>query len=73
MNALASLFADSGFSVICINETWLKPSISTSTVNIPGNSFYRNDSPSGIGKHGVGIYLKEDLKISKFSLIMLIL
>ena len=64
VNALVSLSADSEFNVICVSETWLKPTINTATVNIPGYSFYRNDSPSGIGKHGVGIYLRQDLKIS---------
>ena len=51
--------------IFAICETWLTSSIASATVNIDGFSFYRNDSPTGSAKHGVGIFVKNSIKVGK--------
>ena len=46
-----------------ICETWLSPNVSSSVVSVEGYTLLRNDSPSGQRKHGVCMYVHNDLKI----------
>ena len=55
----------SGVGILCICESWLTPLISSSAVAIPGFTLFRNDSPSGIAKHGVAIYVKNDIRVDQ--------
>ena len=52
-------------SLIGINETWLSPEILSSTVDITNFNILRNDSPSGLRKHGVCLYYHKSLKIGQ--------
>ena len=47
---------------IGISETWLTSSVSDSYVSIPGFDIVRNDSPDGVRKHGVALYIKNSLR-----------
>lgn len=51
------LFQDSGFDIIAVTETFLKPEISSLVCNISGYEFIRHDR---VGKEGggVGLYIK---------------
>ena len=64
-NSIYYLFKDTSIKVICICETWLTPGCPSASVDIPGFIFYRNDSPSGLRKHGVGIYIHHDLYVDR--------
>ena len=55
----------SGVGIVCICESWLTPLISSSAVAIPGFTLFRNDSPSGIAKHGVAIYVRNDIRVDQ--------
>ena len=45
--------------MLSVTETWLVEGVFSSFVDIPGYKFFRSDSPSGIRKHGVGVYVCE--------------
>jgi len=45
-------FANSGYHVICLSETWLKPAISDHAIALQGYHLYRHDR---IGKTGGGV------------------
>ena len=53
--------------LICICESWLTPSVSSSSVNIQGFSLFRHDSPSGVAKHGVAVYVRDDIRVDRVS------
>ena len=55
----------SGVGIICISESWLTPQISSSAVALHGFSLFRNDSPSGIAKHGVAIYVRDHIRVDQ--------
>lgn len=65
VNLLHNLCVVNGVWVVGVCETWLTYRDQSSVVNIPGFNFFRNDSPSGVGKHGVGIYLRTSLKVGQ--------
>ena len=46
-------------------ETWLNSEISDSVVSVAGYNFFRNDSPTNLRKHGVGIYIGDDIKVGR--------
>ena len=56
-----SLFGDSEFDIIAISETFLKPSITDSAVNLPGYFVYRKDRKVKRGG-GVAVYVRDSLK-----------
>ena len=56
-----------GVWVVGVCETWLTHRVQSSVVNIPSFNFFRNDSPSGPAKHGVGLYLCTSLKVGQVS------
>jgi len=45
-------FYDKDFQIICMSETWLRPEVSDTMVNLPGYSLFRVDR---IGKSGGGV------------------
>ena len=47
--------------ILAISETWLNGEINDATIDIPEFNLIRNDSPSGIRKHGVAIYIARAL------------
>jgi Reverse transcriptase (RNA-dependent DNA polymerase) len=56
-----TLFGDSKFDVIAISETFLKPTIPDSFIELPGYTVYRNDRKVKRGG-GVAVYVRESLK-----------
>ena len=63
LHVLGDMLIDNSIDMCCVTETWLCPFIPTSAVNIPGYKFFRHDSPTNTRKHGVGIYIKDSIKI----------
>ena len=51
--------------VVGVCETWLSNTVQSSVVNIPGFNIFRNDSQSGLNKHGVGLYLSSSIKVGQ--------
>ena len=43
-------FADAGYHIICISESWLKPSISDSIVDLKGYQLFRCDRVGKVGE-----------------------
>ena len=62
MHSLSSLHK---VDVFALNETWLTKNVMSSNVNIPQFKFFRNDSPSGLPKHGVGLYIRDNIVVGK--------
>ena len=56
--------ADLNCLLIGVCETWLIPDILSTTVNIQNFNILRNDSPSGLRKHGVCLYYHKSLNVS---------
>lgn len=54
-------FANSNIVAICLTETWLKPSLITGLVNIPGFRLVRLDRQGEKRGGGVAIYLNSEL------------
>lgn len=54
-------FADSGYHIICMSETWLKPATTDGMVKMAGYSLFRCDR-TGRQPGGVAFYLKDTLK-----------
>ena len=54
--------------VLGISETWLVSEVSDSFISIPGYNLIRADSPSGIRKHGVALYIKENIQFDFISI-----
>lgn len=59
--SFVSLFQDSGFDIIAITETFLKPEILSLVYNLSGYDFIRHDR---LGKEGggVGLYIKNTFR-----------
>lgn len=51
--------------VLCVGETWLCNSVSTSTININNYTFRRRDRTNGMQHGGVGIYHRSDLEVKR--------
>ena len=62
LNDVNSLMNSSNIDVLGISETWLKPAIPDSFVCIPNYKLTRSDSPTGVGKHGVAVYVHQKYK-----------
>ena len=57
-----SNFIDSNkIAALGICETWLNGDTPSSFVALDDFTFFRKDSPSGIRKHGVGLYLRSNI------------
>lgn len=59
---LRIMFQSQLVHVISVSETWLKPSLDSQLVYLPGYVLYRNDR-TGKGAGGVGMYVREDLHV----------
>lgn len=46
---------------VAVSETWLKPTLNATLVQIPGYNLFRNDRIGKVGG-GVGVYLREEFK-----------
>ena len=57
------LCIDLNLMVAGICETWLSPDVSSSVISVEGYTLLRNDSPSGQRKHGVCMYIHNNLKV----------
>lgn len=67
IHLLSNFLSSSNVWFCCICKTWLNSDISNVVVNLPGYSFFRNDSPFNIKICGVGIYVQNDIKVGKIS------
>ena len=56
---------DHNVDIFGVSETWLNNDIYDATVQIDGYCLARKDSPSGIRKHGVAVYVKNGIKFSE--------
>ena len=63
VNFLLNLVSGSNVGLCCVCETWLHSNISSSVVSLPGYNFFRNDSPTNKRIHGVGLYVRDDIKV----------
>src|SRR5215469_525997 len=61
LDEFRSFFEDSGYHIICVSETWLKPSISDNMVALRGYHIIRQDRTCR-GGGGVALYLCNQLK-----------
>lgn len=55
------LIVESSLDIIAVTETWLKPVVPNSAINIPGYAFCRNDRIDGRAG-GVGIYISSTIQ-----------
>ncbi|XP_043243189.1 uncharacterized protein LOC122392429 [Amphibalanus amphitrite] len=62
-NMLVDLHAKLKWDIMCITETHLLPSISSSIVDIPGYTLLRHDVCGHVQKHGVCCYIQNRLSI----------
>src|SRR5436190_17765568 len=58
IDEIREVFQPLNFDIICVTESWLKPSIQSKEVAIPGYVLLRNDRTNKIGG-GVGAYIRE--------------
>ena len=63
------LVVDFKIDLLGISETWLTSEINDATIDIAGYNLIRNDSPTGIRKHGVAAYIKSDMKYTLIPMI----
>ena len=56
---LSNLMFLNGLHFLTVTETWLSEEVGSSFVDVPGFKFFRSDSPSGVRKHGVGVYVSD--------------
>lgn len=59
---LTYVFGNQKIHVIGVSESWLKPSLNSSLVALPGYTLYRNDRV-GKGGGGVAAYIREGIKV----------
>ena len=66
MNKVAyvyDLVRDSKLTALAVCETWLTAEVSSSYVDLPGYRFYRRDVDGPVRKHGVGLYVADELHV----------
>ena len=56
------LLTGKNIDILGVGETWLVPSISDSYVAIENYRIFRKDDPSNVKKHGVAVYVKDNIK-----------
>lgn len=61
LDEFRTFFEDSRFHIICVSETWLKPSIPDQMISLRGYHILRQDRVGKIGG-GVAIYLQNQLR-----------
>ena len=61
---VSHLIGGRGVSALAVCETWLTSAISSSYVAIPGFRFFRKDVLGTVRKHGVGLYIKDSLRVA---------
>ena len=66
-NHVFSLLCTSKVDLLSISESWLTSDIPDSFVNLPNYDLVRCDDPDGIRKHGVAIYIHNNLKFNRIS------
>ena len=57
-----NLLKSNNINILGVGETWLVSSVTDSFVEIPDYKLIRRDDPSNIRKHGVAMYVKDNLK-----------
>ncbi|XP_031330766.1 uncharacterized protein LOC116161527 [Photinus pyralis] len=62
----SDLVTDCNFDIIAVSETWLKPTISSASVQLPGYDLLRADRPTKGG--GLCFYIKSHLKLKIINL-----
>ena len=62
INDLCSEF---NYKVVGLCESWLLPEIPSSSVAVKGYTLIRNDTDTGKRKHGVCVYVKDDLSLGQ--------
>ena len=62
MNVLFDFVVGCGLGLFGVAETWLLPDVPDSFVALSGYALVRCDTTSGVRKHGVGLYIKSDIK-----------
>ena len=67
LNYVKNLLQSQNIDVLGISETWLVSEVSDSFISIPGYNLIRADSPSGIRKHGVALYIKVNIQFDFIS------
>lgn len=55
-------FLNENYHIICLSETWLKPSMSMDMVSLPGCSLFRHDR-IGRGGGGVAVYVVHGIRV----------
>ena len=60
---VADFCFDNDVGIFGICESWLIPSISDSSIGILGYKLFRGDSPSGVRKHGVCLYIRDSIRV----------
>ena len=63
---VSNLLYTNKIDILCVSETWLNPVILDSVLSIKNYDIVRMDSPSGVRKHGVAIYIKCGLPFDIF-------
>ena len=61
------LLNNNNIDFLGISETWLTNSVTDSFLVIPGYEIVRHDSPSQRRKHGVAVYIRNNLKFNVIS------
>ena len=62
-----NLLVEEDLSFLAICETWLIGEVPSSFVEIPGFSFLRRDVEGSVRKHGVGLYVKNNVEVVSVS------
>ena len=62
INLVHSFLTLNHIDLLGLTETWLTSEVSDSFVSIPGYHLIRSDSPSGVRKHGVAVFIKDTIK-----------
>lgn len=67
-NEFKQYVLDSDHDIVAVSETWLSPDIENYAININGFTFLRTDRVTDTWGGGVGIYIKNNIKITTLSL-----
>ena len=62
VNFVENFIRVNNVDIMNICESWLNCEINDNIINVAGYNLIRNDSPSGIRKHGVATYIRDNIK-----------
>ena len=62
-----SFLVDNHITVLGLSETWLTSLITDASLNIPNYTLLRKDVTGNVPKHGVSVYVRNDLTISEIT------